>query len=769
ADYHIYSYRKGTDLAKKHSNVILAEIGMDILKSFTCAFNGENHLWVGDNAGRIYCIDPETGIVNKYKLPDIDEAIQNLFVSSNNETVYVYTRQRGMYEYNVKNDQLQRHLLNLNGAISHAFVDKYDKIWLIENENALLYYDPQNKIEKRFPVSQGRRVTDMQVRDVGEQGLFILTPAGEMLIFERESLSMTRLNQATSFPVIPQTPLFFNQEFDDDDGMLWLSSSSGIYCVNFLPKQFRLFGLQTFKRATLYTEKEVLNPSINALFRAQNGDIWIGTQQNLYLIDKSGQLKEVFMTLTHPTISNVCHIMEDNKGNLWFSTKGEGVIKAIPDAQALYGFRFVRYTNNPEVLSSLGSNNVRFTFQDSKDRIWLGLLNGGLNLLQEEADKVSFKHKYNGFKQYPLSYGSYMEVRGMVEDTDGRIWVGTTDGLMSFEVNFDEPEDIVFETYLNQTSASPICNDNISMLYKDTDFRIWVGLFGGGLGELIGYDREAQKPIFKSYGASNGLRNDVIVSIAEDDSRNLWFVTENGLSCFDKQTERFRNYDRLDGFPGITLGEIQALISSKGEFWFGCKEGILAFSPDKLETHKYNYKTYILDFRINGKENPPMDTPIKYASEVEVEYDQSTFTIEFVALDYSNRDNISYEYILEGYEKEWHFNGNNRIASYTGVSPGKYKFRVRSINEVDSESLSESTLTIRILPPWKSSWYTYALYIIIIGIIAIISKLVMMLIKAKNEAYIKRRLSELKIKFFTYISHEMRIPLTLIKSPIQEL
>ncbi|KAA6305915.1 Sensor histidine kinase TmoS, partial [termite gut metagenome] len=207
---------------------------------------------------------------------------------------------------------------------------------------------------------------------------------------------------------------------------------------------------------------------------------------------------------------------------------------------------------------------------------------------------------------------------------------------------------------------------------------------------------------------------------------------------------------------------IPTLISSKGEFWFGCKEGILAFSPDKLETRKYNYKTYILDFRINGKENPLMGTPIKYASEVKVENDQSTFTIEFVALDYSNRDNISYEYILEGYEKEWNFNGNNRIASYTGVSPGKYKFRVRSINEVDSESLSESTLTIRILPPWKSSWYTYALYIIIIGIIAIISKLVMMLIKAKNEAYIKRRLSELKIKFFTYISHEMRIPLTLI-------
>ncbi|KAA6310249.1 hypothetical protein EZS27_038414, partial [termite gut metagenome] len=211
--------------------------------SITC-----NLLWVNDNAGTIYHIIPQTGKVDEYPLPGINDAIQTLLVGNDNETVYIYTGQGGMYEYNVKSDQLQRHSLNLNGTISYAFIDKYDKIWLSESENALLYYDPKNKIEKHFPVSQGGRIADMQIRDVGEQGLFILTPAGEMLIFERESLSMTRLTQTASFPAIPQTPLFFNQEFDEEE-MLWLSSSSGIYCVNFLPKQFRLFGLQTFKRA----------------------------------------------------------------------------------------------------------------------------------------------------------------------------------------------------------------------------------------------------------------------------------------------------------------------------------------------------------------------------------------------------------------------------------------------------------------------------------------------------------------------------------------
>ncbi|KAA6332501.1 hypothetical protein EZS27_019004, partial [termite gut metagenome] len=478
-DYTLFSYRKGKSLLGKPAT-ILAKAGIDSSGSFTCAFGGEAQLWVGDNAGVVYAIDPETGNVNKYKLPDVDRAIQTLAID-NTETIYACMDKRdGMYEYDIRNNRLQKLLPKLNtDAVHYVFTDEYNKIWFEEQGQALFYYDPQNKTEKRFPFPQGKPVTKMQIKDAGEKGLFVLTPSGDMWMFVRESLSMIRLSQTPAFPDRSRDlPLFFHQELDNN-GMLWLSSSMGVYCINVFPKQFHLFDLQTFKKA-VYAEKEDLNRNIAPLFRDKNNNIWIATGQNLYLLDKNAQLREIVMPMGRP-IASVCHIMEDNQGNLWLSTPKEGLVKITPDAQSPYGFRFAHYTHNPEMLSSLSGNQVSFTFQDSKNRIWVGLSGGhGLNLLREQAGAVCFNHKYNGFKQYP-AYGSYMEIRGMAEDKDGRIWVGTANGLMSFDVNFASPEEITFETYRDRVSVSGVCNDNISLIYADTDSRIWISLFGGGL------------------------------------------------------------------------------------------------------------------------------------------------------------------------------------------------------------------------------------------------------------------------------------------------
>ncbi|KAA6326684.1 hypothetical protein EZS27_024242, partial [termite gut metagenome] len=769
----IYSYRKGKDLEQEPSNVILAEAKIHTSDILTCAFDGGTHLWVGNNTGVIYCMDPQTSMVDTYKLPD-NRAVRTLLVSNDERTLYVYTgEQNELYEYDIKSNLWQKNIIGLNSeTVLSAFFDKYNKIWFEEDKRGLLYYDPQSKTEKRFPFpfSQEKSVVEMQVEDAGEKGLFVLTPTGEMLKFERESLSMIHLNQMVSFPDAPNNqPFFYNQAFDPD-GTLWLSSSSGIYCFHFFPEQFHLLDLQTFKGGA-YLEKEKMDSLVTTLFQAKDGGIWAGTRRSVYLLNKNRQWREILMSAGRP-ISDLCHIMEDSNGNFWLSTKNEGLIKATPDIQSPYGFRFVQYISNFETFSSLGSNHVSFTFQDSKGRIWVGLSENGLNLLQETAGEVSFNHKYNGFKQYP-PYGLYTELCGMVEDNNGRIWVGTTDGLMSFDVNFNVPEDLVFETYREERSLSVVCNDNIIMLYKDSDLRIWISLFGGGLSELTGYDKTMRKPLFKPYGIRDGLRHGAILSIVEDNSKNIWFVTGCGVLRFDKQTERFNGYGKYDGFPNVTIEKGSALLTSAGELWLGCKEGVLVCSPDKLEYGKQNCKTFIVDFKIPGKEDyPVMDVSIKYADKVELKHNQSTFSIEFAALDYSNRgeNGVLYKYRLDGYEKEWHFNGNNRIASYAEVPSGTYKFFVQSMDESGVEWLSGSELTICILPGWWATWQAYMLYmILIIGFLAVISKPIIQIIKAKIDVYVKRQLSDLKIRFFTNLSHEIRIPFTLIKKPVRKL
>ena len=190
----------------------------------------------------------------------------------------------------------------------------------------------------------------------------------------------------------------------------------------------------------------------------------------------------------------------------------------------------------------------------------------------------------------------------------------------------------------------------------------------------------------------------------------------------------------------------------------------------------FDYNTFIVGCQISNRdirsytEHPIIDRSITYTDRITLNHNQSMFTLEFAALNYNNQNRVSYKYILEGYEKEWHYNGKNRIASYTNVPPGKYLFRVQTLDEANPGLESFRELTVVILPPWWASWWAYVIYMIIaVALLLVAIKLSLFMIKVKNDVYIEQKLSELKIKFFTNISHELRTPLTLIQGPIQEL
>lgn len=771
-DYKIFSVPKGQALRGKPSDYIRRKIAASTEDIFTCAYQTGDFVWLGDKEGRFYSINMQSGTVNKYILPGISSAIENILITPSG-ICYIVARGQGVYEYDLGYKRLQKLTVELNtNDIFESFVDKYDKVWFVENDKAIIYYDPLNGTSKRFPLTSGRNIASFQYKDAGEQGIFFLTNTGEMLMFDREASNMIQINKLKPFSDVQDNQLFFSQFFDQD-GVLWLTSATtGIYRVNFPRKQFRMFKPQ---QLTPNINVDPANKGIRALFQANNGDIWVGNRWSyLYRLNSNGQLKQVFYS-GNSFIGNVYHIMEDDKGCLWFSTKGNGLVKAQPDILAPDGYRFTRFKNDVDVLSTINGNDVYFTYQDSKGRIWAGIMGGGLNLISEEGGEITFKHKYNGFKQYP-PYGLYMEIRTIAEDSDGRIWVGTTDGLMSFDGNFDSPEQIVFETYRDESASSNIADNDIYVLYKDSDARIWVSVFGGGLNKLIRYDDVLKRPLFKTYSIREGLNTDVIVSIVEDNNGHLWLATESGLSRFDTKTERFRNYDKYDGLFNLVMEEGSSLHTSNNELWLGCRDGILIFNPDKLETSNPEFRTYIVGFTVSNKElwefkgKPILTESIKYAETITLKHDQSMFAIEFTALNFLNPTRVSYKYLLEGYEKEWHFNGKNRIASYTNVPPGNYTFRVQSVDEGNPDQVSERTLLIIVLPPWWKSWWANTIYVILACVILYFTvRLIMLLIRMKNDIYIEQKLSELKIKFFTNISHELRTPLTLIKGPIQEL
>lgn len=297
-------------------------------------------------------------------------------------------------------------------------------------------------------------------------------------------------------------------------------------------------------------------------------------------MDWNGVIKYVFL-IGDEYIGNVYYIMEDDKGNFWFFIKGDGLVKVVFDEKVVGGFCFKCYLYNLFDLLLISGNDVYFIYQDEKKGIWVGILDGGLNLFCEENGEVIFKNKYNGFKNY-FMYGFYMEVRNMIEDNDGCMWVGMMDGLMFFKNNFVLVEQIDFEIYCGFNWVNYVDSD-VYVFYKDEFFQIWVCVFGGGLSKLLGYDEEMYKFLFKLYGWEDGLNNDVVMFIIEDDNGFFWFVIEKGFFCFDRVISQVCNYDKYDGFFLVVMEENIVLKMLDGEFWLGCKEGILIFFFDKLE------------------------------------------------------------------------------------------------------------------------------------------------------------------------------------------
>ncbi|MDO4160610.1 MAG: two-component regulator propeller domain-containing protein [Prevotellaceae bacterium] len=732
-----------------------------VLKNNATCFNkASQYLCIGTKTGDIYIVNTKTKKTDHHSCGTKTD----VYTVNVADGKVFYTTSSGLYSCSEGNNT--KSLTPLAANSTRSFKDKYNNIWLCSNKGLLVRHETATGTSQTFTLPSDSLFAEMKFTDTGQNGMFMLMRNGEVWHYDHQTHIIQNINKLKEFGTGISEPRFFDIDIDSS-GILWLSSTSnGIYKVCFPKYNFKFIFSNILR---LSADENDVN-GVRGIYQAKNGDLWIGTRNGeLYCIDiKTNAVKRKF---GKNEIGSVYHMMEDKRGNYWFSTKGSGLIKATPDALSPQGLKLTRYVNHQENRFSLSSNRVYYTYQDSHDRIWVCTFYGGLNLIQQRKDgSIAFLNKKNSFKNYP-DYDLYIDVRSIVEDRHGRLWVGTTDGLMSFDGNFKNAAEIKFETYREQHSPGVIDND-IYTMYKDHKGYIWMGIFGSGLNKIEYYDEHNHRPVLKPYVVNEKHGGDVISSMVEDHNNCLWMCTETGLTSLKEGSSFVRTYDRFAGFPNVNIEDNTSMCLKDGRILIGCRQGLLAFNPSIVRgENETKYNTFIVDFKVANRDlsdfNPPIyEGSVKYAEKIELKHNLATFTIEFSSPYFTDNHLIPYIYILDGYEDQWHENGNNRIASYANVPPGHYKFRVK----VNDNNSPERVLEIVILPPWWATWWAYTIYAILL-LLALYgaTKLVLYMIKMRNEVYINDRLAELKIRFFTNVSHELRTPLSLIKGPIEEL
>ena len=785
---------------------------------YSIAEDSNGNIWIGTGNG-LNKYDRTKDQFERFYLTDDSGIPLMTFVKSlsldHEENLWIGTLGSGLYQfkpatagfYKALPADTRKELQNQSTEISSVLVDSRQRIWFTDHTAGINQFDPLTQHIRRFPFFSADNAPDNLGKTLYEDhlgniwactegnGLFrLIEPENTFFHFHSESA------------VSPLSGNIVRDIQQDDNGLYYIATDGG--GVNIYDPASKRMDYLTYD---IQKPNALSGNGVYSIYIDYNSIRWIGTFGTGINIVNPNQKQFEHYLHSGKTINELSHpvlwgFYETNDGKIWIGTDGGGVNIFDPQTRS-----FFHYKNHPDDPTSLGSNVVIEIYQDSRGRIWLGTYDGGLNLYNPRSGSFTrFTHEADN----PTSINSN-DVWSVYEDRDGLLWVGTLDGLNLFDPErgtFAEiPIDIPGTDQIYSRKITSILEDSrgnlwlggawlgllnkeikevyifsgyslsgydISDIMEDTSGNIWIATEGGGLAR---YDHVTGG--FELFTMEDGLPGNMLQQILEDEQGYLWISSSMGLSRFDPSDNSFRNYDRYDGLQGNQFSPNSALKASNGKLYFGGVNGFNAFYPRLITDNTYVPPVYITGLQLMNQPIQPgipgfeIDGPVNEATQITLKHYQSVITFEFAALNFTSPEKNQYAYMLEGFDNDWNYSGNKKTATYTNLNTGKYLFRVKASNNDGVWNEAGTSVQLIVLPPWWRTWWAYLLYSLIIAAALIyLRNYSLSKQKLQNALLLKdvekrkiEELNQLKLKFFTNISHEFRTPLTLITGPIERL
>lgn len=541
-----------------------------------------------------------------------------------------------------------------------------------------------------------------------------------------------------------------------DDGRLWLGTSDGLSCLH-------------EGRLQVFTTRDGLpNDRITALRAERRGGLWVGTAGGLARL-RGGRFETFSGEGDGLSGGIILSIFEDAEGSLWVGTESEGLTQ-------LKERKFTTYTTR----EGLPSDLVKSIYEDRQGGVWVGTYGGGLSLLKdgrvrnyttedglasnivlslaEGADGALWVGTPDGlsrlrdgrFTTYTSAEGLPNDfVRSIYADRAGALWVGTRGGLARLKGE-------EFEIY---TTAEGLPDNFVGTIYEDASGVLWVGTLGG----LSRFEDGR----FKTYTTRDGLSDNVIISIHGDAGGRLWIGTNGGgLNLF--KDGRFNSFTTRDGLPNDTIYRV--LEDGRGRLWMSCNKGVFSLDKSELEafaagrTSALNPVVYgtadgmrtrecsggghpsawrdhagrlwfstIKGVATIDPEHMPTNTqpPPAVLEQVRVDGEaiaawphpslppgRSRFDFYYAGLSFVAPEKVRYRYKLEGFDPDWVDGGDRRVAYYTNLGPGEYRFMVIACNNDGVWSSRPAEFSFRLEPHFYRTFWFYALVVLASGLLA---------------------------------------------------
>lgn len=466
----------------------------------------------------------------------------------------------------------------------------------------------------------------------------------------------------------------------------------------------------------------------------REGNLWIGTDGG----GLNRVKRPVFETLSGSKRMVVQSVSEDEEGGLWIGVNRLG---SEANSLALWKNGVLRWYGPGE---GLVNSSVRAMFVDRDQRVWAGTWGAGL-----------FQFQNGRFWRVALPAGVSPQIQAIHQDRAGSLWIGTEDGL----ARWVESDWSVFtvENGLSGNSVRAIADDrqgnlwvgtkrsglsrlrngefktyhkeeglpseDISCLYVDGQDMLWIGTRGSGLARF--HDGK-----WTQFTKQTGLISNIISYLVEDRLGYLWIGSNAGLMRIAKKTlNEFadgltsvtpcRAYTDLDGLPNLECTGFQpgACLTSDGQLWFPTINGLVSVDPEELRPNSQPPPVIIESVLVDGQSQSANGLRGPWLEAVTVPADKERLEIHYTSLNLAAPDRARFKYRLEGHETAWIEAGSTRIARYSRLPPGQYRFQVKASNEDGVWNDTGRSFMITVVPPfWRTLWFVTTVTACFLGV-----------------------------------------------------
>ncbi|MEM9917587.1 MAG: two-component regulator propeller domain-containing protein [Bacteroidota bacterium] len=743
----------------------------------------KNRLWVGSMRDGLNLYQRKTKTFQRfYHHPDQQNSLSGSAISSlyqdNNRNIWIvsYNGLNQVIEEDYKSGRFHfRHYLKQKISykekgglqITCLYQDAHQQLWVGTNRGLLRYrYKHKHKIDAPewaeqldFHPSLAGPIHSI-VEDAN--GCLHVSAAGKLWQYDSEAdhFAESSTFQSKQHPIDSKAPLFLHK---NKKGDLILIGKSKMWRLHFrnhaYASCFKLirrldtlhhihhpFGTQPFLEDQLHDELYWMGTHIGGLLK-------IYEKRKQF---HSDHLKTVSKHYGQAPI--VWSIAEDPFKNIWLRLEN-GFVHYNQQSQR---YRFLSHIPT-EKAKHLSVDDAKLFYIDDKGQAWLAGRRGlfkakinekgaikaqristqdncrdkGLFCLQPIAGNRLLFGTYTGVRIFDLKKETFLScpiptdrahgkptgrrVTNVLLDSKNNLWLGTQFGLVLYRNLQADLSDLaarVPELYFHdKKDPSSLVDNTITTIVEDAIGRIWISTMTG----LSLVEQTTPRLRFRSFTEADGLANNIIYGVLkEDNSRFFWISTNNGLSRFDTETFSFYNYHASDGLQSNEFNGEALYKSKSGELFFGGISGYTRFRPTEIRRENQVPPIWISEVVVNRGErfNLLSDTLVK---PLRLSYDQRSFSVHFVGLDYLNPKDLTYYYDLEGGDLRNVAIGKNRELYFSNLTPGRYLLHIKAINKDGIINRTGNSLEFVIdLPFWKSPWFYTGILAFLVGMVGLL-------------------------------------------------